>query len=105
MERYLLFDAGCSVCHHLAHAIEEAAAGKLKARSIRDPQVREWLDRAYPAGWEHQPYLVTGGGGGGGGVRGHREGVAAGVAAGAAPGVARVEPGAAVRGGLAGGGF
>lgn len=59
MERYLLFDAGCAVCHQLAQAIEEAAAGKLEALSIRDPQAREWLDRAYPDGWAHQPYLVT----------------------------------------------
>ena len=59
MERYLLFDAGCSVCNQLAHAIEEAAAGKLQALSIRSPQAREWLDQVYPAGWEHQPYLVT----------------------------------------------
>lgn len=50
MKRYLVFDAGCAVCNQLAHAIEEAAAGKLKAVSIRGPQAREWLEQAYPAG-------------------------------------------------------
>lgn len=59
MKRYLLFDAGCAVCHQLAHAIEEAAAGKLKALSIRDSQAREWLEQAYPESWTHQPYLVV----------------------------------------------
>ncbi|RME46428.1 MAG: hypothetical protein D6791_08305, partial [Chloroflexi bacterium] len=54
-----MFDAGCAVCNQLAAAIEEAAAGKLKALSINDPQAREWLEQAYLAGWEHQPYLVT----------------------------------------------
>jgi predicted DCC family thiol-disulfide oxidoreductase YuxK len=59
MERYLLFDAGCSVCNQLAQAIEEAAGGKLEAISIRERRAMKWLDQAYPAGWEHQPYLMT----------------------------------------------
>ena len=59
MARYLLFDAGCAVCNQSAKAIGEAAAGKLEAVSIRDPQARGWLDQAYPDGWEHRPYLGT----------------------------------------------
>ncbi len=59
MRRYLLFDAGRATCHQLARAIEEAAGGKLEAASLRKRRAERWLDRAYPAGWEHQPYLVT----------------------------------------------
>lgn len=59
MKRYLLFDSRCSVCDQIAQAIEEAAAGKLEAVSIHDARAREWLDQAYPGGWEHRPYLVT----------------------------------------------
>jgi len=59
MRRYLLFDAGCSICNQLARAIEEAAGGKLEAVSLREQRAMKWLDQVYPAGWEHQPYLVT----------------------------------------------
>ena len=59
MQRYLLFDAGCAVCRQLAGAIEKAAGGRLEALSLRDPQARAWLERAYPNGWEHRPYLVA----------------------------------------------
>lgn len=56
--RYLIFDDSCSICRNLARTIEEAAAGKLEAISIFEPQAREWLSRAYPGGWSYQPHLL-----------------------------------------------
>lgn len=51
MKRFLLFDAGCAVCHQLTRTIKEAAGGKLEVMSIHERQAWEWLDRAYPTGW------------------------------------------------------
>ncbi len=58
MNRYLIFNDSCPICRNLARTIEQAAAGKLKAISIFEPQAREWLARAYPGGWSYQPYLL-----------------------------------------------
>lgn len=58
MKRYLVFDAGCSVCNNLATVAQEAADGKLEAINIRGDEARMLLDQAYPEGWEHAPYLV-----------------------------------------------
>ena len=57
MERYLLFDSGCSLCASLAHKVERAADGKLTARSLRDPDVRSILDDVKP-GWHWEPMLL-----------------------------------------------
>lgn len=59
MERYLIYDSGCSVCTQLAQAVGDAAGGKIRAISIRDDRARELLDRAYPNGWAFAPYLVA----------------------------------------------
>ncbi|MBA2682844.1 MAG: hypothetical protein H0U76_31180 [Ktedonobacteraceae bacterium] len=59
MERYLLFDAGCSVCSSLAAAIEQEAAGKLKVLNLRSEDAKQLLEQVFPNGWQHQPYLVT----------------------------------------------
>lgn len=59
MNRYLVFDSGCSTCNHLAETIQRAAGGKLTAISIHSVQARALLDRAYPDGWVHAPYLVA----------------------------------------------
>lgn len=48
---------GCSVCTNLAHAIEREMGGKLTARSLRDPEVQQWLNRAKP-GWQWEPTLL-----------------------------------------------
>ncbi len=57
MERFLLFDSGCSLCTELAHAIENETDGRLKARSLREPEVKALLDRARP-GWRWEPTLL-----------------------------------------------
>ena len=58
MHRYLIFDDSCPICRNLARTIEQAAAGKLTAISMFEPQAREWLSQAYPGGWSYQPYLL-----------------------------------------------
>lgn len=57
MERYLLFDSGCSLCTSLARQVEEVADSRLVARSLRDPDVRLILDEAKP-GWSWEPMLL-----------------------------------------------
>ena len=57
MKRYLLFDSGCCQCSKIAEAIEQEAGGKLTIRSLRDPAVKELLDRERP-GWKWEPMLV-----------------------------------------------
>lgn len=59
MERYLVYDAGCSACSDLAQSIQDTAGNKLRTINIRDGQARVLLDRAYPSGWRFAPYLVT----------------------------------------------
>lgn len=57
MERYLLFDGGCTLCTGLAHDIEHATNGWLTAHSLREAAMRELLDKARP-GWHWEPMLV-----------------------------------------------
>jgi hypothetical protein len=57
MQRYLLFDSGCSVCTRLAEDIERASDGWLMARSLRDPEMKVLLDIARP-GWRWEPTLL-----------------------------------------------
>lgn len=57
MERFLLFDSGCSLCSDLARGIEREASGWLKARSLREPEVKALLDRAEP-NWRWEPTLL-----------------------------------------------
>lgn len=57
MERFLLFDSGCSLCTELAKAIERETDGRLKARSLREPEVKVLLDRAQP-NWRWEPTLL-----------------------------------------------
>lgn len=59
MERYLVYDPGCSVCNNIAATIQEAVGDKLQAVSIRDPWTMSLLDRAFPRGWKFAPYLMT----------------------------------------------
>lgn len=46
MERYLLFDSGCTSCSSLAQAIEQESAGWLEAKSLRDPRMQTYFERA-----------------------------------------------------------
>lgn len=50
MKRYLLFDAGCLSCTTLAQSIEQESQGWLQARSLREPQMQEYMKQA-----NHQP--------------------------------------------------
>jgi predicted DCC family thiol-disulfide oxidoreductase YuxK len=59
MQRYLLFDAGCSTCSELAVTVKEAAGANLETVSLRSERARAWLDRVFPKGWTYAPYLVT----------------------------------------------
>ena len=56
-ERWLLYDAGCSICAALAREVKTLSGGRLGVRSLRDPEVRALLDRARP-GWRWEPMLV-----------------------------------------------
>jgi hypothetical protein len=49
-ERWLLDDAGCSVCAALAREAEALRGGRLQVQSLRDPEVQAPLDRVRPAG-------------------------------------------------------
>lgn len=57
MERYLLFDSGCSLCRHVALSIERESNGWLIARSLRDEPMQALLNKVKP-GWQWQPMLV-----------------------------------------------
>ena len=70
MERYLLFDSGCSLCTSMAHQVEDASDGKLTARSLRGPEVQAVLDEVRP-GWRWESMLLE--------VDGERRRVYAGV--------------------------
>jgi len=56
-KRWLLYDAGCSVCAALAWEVEALSGGRLQVRSLRDPEVQALLDRARP-GWRWEPMIV-----------------------------------------------
>lgn len=57
MNRYLLFDAGCSLCSGLAADIATASDGLLAARSLNDPEMQAAVKRARPA-WSWEPTLL-----------------------------------------------
>jgi hypothetical protein len=57
MERYLLFDSGCSVCTGLAQAIERESNGWLTARSLRDAEMQALLKETRPE-WRWEPTLL-----------------------------------------------
>lgn len=58
-EQYLVFDSGCFTCSSFAATVEREARGKLKAIGIDSEMARTLLKRAFPNGWDHQPYLLT----------------------------------------------
>lgn len=57
MERYLLFDSGCTLCTGLAQDIERETNGWLTTRSLREPAMKELLDKTRPD-WKWEPTLV-----------------------------------------------
>lgn len=59
MERYLVYDSGCSICDQLAGVVRDAAGGKIEPISIRGEKAKALLDEAFPSGWGYAPYLVA----------------------------------------------
>jgi len=57
MAHYLLYDAGCSLCAALAREVEALSEGRLRVRSLREPEVQTLLDRVRP-GWRWEPMLL-----------------------------------------------
>lgn len=57
MERYLLFDSGCSMCNGLAKGVERESVGRLALLSLREPRVQTLLAQARPD-WRWEPTLV-----------------------------------------------
>jgi len=46
----LLYDGGCAACIALAQEVEALSCGRLRVRSLRDPEVRALLNPAR-LGW------------------------------------------------------
>jgi predicted DCC family thiol-disulfide oxidoreductase YuxK len=58
LKYYLVFDAHCSVCTHLAEEIEQGTNHKLSIISIHGSEAKALLDQVFPSGWDFAPYLV-----------------------------------------------
>ncbi len=56
--RYLIFDGGCSVCSKLASSLKDASSKSMEIISISEPKAISWLDKKFPQGWKHAPYLI-----------------------------------------------
>lgn len=52
------FDAGCTTCSGLAEEIEDQVGGSLEIRSLRDPQMEHWRERALGSDAPWAPTLV-----------------------------------------------
>lgn len=52
------FDGGCMACSDLARRIEEQVGDRLEIRSLREPQVEEWRERALGKGASWAPTLI-----------------------------------------------
>lgn len=59
MQKYLLYDSGCSTCSHLADVVHGAVGDSLKLLSLRTPKAKGLLDEAFPNGWRFAPYVMT----------------------------------------------
>lgn len=58
MNRYLLFDAGCDTCSGTAKQIQDEAGETLTVRSIAEPEIQQYLDKALPEGWDWEPMIL-----------------------------------------------
>jgi hypothetical protein len=54
----LAFDAKCSTCKDIAHAVEQACRGKLEVRPLADDEVRRMREKAMGADPEWRPTLL-----------------------------------------------
>lgn len=57
MERYLLFDSGCTTCSGIARLVEQESGGLLIAASLRDPEMQRLIKRANP-NWRWEPMIL-----------------------------------------------
>ncbi len=57
MQRYLLFDSACNLCAQIAEDVIRESEGRLEARSLREPAIREMLNKAQP-NWQWEPMVV-----------------------------------------------
>lgn len=57
MNRYLLFDSGCSTCSGISKSIREITGSALVPRSLREPMIREMLDKVR-TGWKWEPMVL-----------------------------------------------
>lgn len=57
VERYLLFDSGCTTCSRLATAIEKESGGRIILRSLHELDIQLMLMNTRP-GWKWEPTLL-----------------------------------------------
>lgn len=57
MQRYLLFDSGCTSCKNIADKVEEISEGWLQSRSLRHPWTQEMLAKSGTE-WSWEPMLL-----------------------------------------------
>ena len=58
MSWYLLFDGNCSGCRKLATTVKGSST-QVETISIHSTQAMDLLNRLYPNGWKHIPYLLS----------------------------------------------
>lgn len=56
--QYLLFDANCAKCTHIADFVYKISDKGIITLSIHSKEAIALLDQAYPNGWQYAPYLV-----------------------------------------------
>lgn len=57
MQRYLLFDGGCTACTRVALQVEQLSNGWMRARSLSDPTMKVFLTKGRP-NWKWEPTLI-----------------------------------------------
>ncbi len=57
-EHYIVFDANCPTCCRLAQLIKQVAGSQLNLINIHTEETKSLLDKAFPNGWVHNPYLI-----------------------------------------------
>ena len=59
MQHYLLYDAHCPICSHLAGDIQQESSDRIEILPLSSSKAHQLLTLAYPKGYSHQPYLIT----------------------------------------------
>jgi len=58
MNHYLIYDASCSTCTQLATTVESMVEDRLEILNIHSKEASNLLNKVYPEGWRHAPYLI-----------------------------------------------